>query len=219
MKKIIVLILSLFILVSCTTDIEVEVPEKINNIEKNNSWIIEENQEIEETQKVNDFSSLEQNLELLKEINISEGDIITLNDIMYSVIVENITTEAIEKKDLNICSKLNGNFAIECKQTVIIKNSDIVTKSNWCEQLSDTGAITSCNNKFYKIKALENLDENLCDKILDDSVEKLDINSCRNEIFIEKAIKKLDYVICNKITNFDVRQMCKELVEGQIDIQ
>ncbi len=197
-----VLLFSVFIFSSCN--------QNIPKNEINNNSIVEKNE-------INNNSIVDINIKKLKKYEISENDKAMLNNLINSILVRNVISDAIKNNNLKLCNELDNNFINECKEKVIISNSEENIES--CKQLWNSWAILNCTNNFYKNIAYNKLNESFCKKIIDNSFEKFLVNSCLNDILIKRAVKNLDYNICNKILNTDVISVCKKLVKGEIDIK
>jgi len=204
MKKILIITLPLFILLSCTQN---WVINKANN---SDSWSLEiEQNDLANFQETKTVSDIEKRLSKLKEIEVSNTDLKMLDYTINSIYISSIRNKAQEKNDINICSKLNGNDQYSCKKSVLVKAWDIEK----CSLLTDTWSINTCKNEIISNKAQINLDEKICENIIDESELKFEVNSCRIMALTNKAIKSLDSKMCNKISNELEKNMCIERVK------
>ena len=208
MKKIIIIALSLFVLASCNTENKIET--------KNNSIKAEKQENIENKNIENNFQEkkvsiwdIKNNLSKLENTSLDDDNLRMLNDQVVYLYNDKIKKEAIEKKDLKTCDKLDKNSINSCKVEVI--------KSMWdttkCDSLKEENAIKSCKNEVNRDLANKKLDTKYCDKLIDDSEEKIEIKSCKNRILSEQAIKNLDLGACKKITEKNEVEMCEENVK------
>jgi len=203
MKKLIILFVIIGLLTSCgiqNIEKNYKQTEKKINIEVN-EWIEKNNINFNNKNKLS-FNKIEEKIIKLKELNLSEDELMFLNDELENILNRNIEELALEKNDYNICDKSRNSS--NCKKKLILKNQKI----NDCKILVDTWSIISCQNDINEDLAEKNLDETFCDKIIDDSEELFEVNNCKNNIFIEKARKTQDIKICNKITEKIEKEMC-----------
>ena len=209
-KKIGLIIASLLLLASCSNT--------ENNLETKNDSLKTEKQEIVKKQEniKNDFQEkkvsiwdIKNNLSKLENTALDDDNLRMLNDQIVFLYNDKIKKEAIEKKDLKTCDKLDKNSINSCKVEVI--------KSMWdttkCDSLKEENAIKSCKNEVNRDLANKKLDTKYCDKLIDDSEEKIEIKSCKNRILSEQAIKNLDLGACKKITEKNEVEMCEENVK------
>lgn len=193
MKKIIVITFSLFALLSC-------------GIETDNEII--ENKIVENIEKEISFSSLENNLNKLKSFELNSWELGFINSELLSIFNRKIEEKAFNTNDLSVCEQLDENVD-NCKYNVTIKFNDIEK----CNLLSADFFIIDCKNQITKNIAYDNLDETVCDDLLDDSEEKYIINSCINRVITLKASKGLDLNLCEQISNVNEQDFCREAVE------
>lgn len=211
MKKIIIIALTIFALTSCgqnwmnnnaeTWISQVEL-DSINIVqEKEKDWdIIEE--------KITVWK-IEKSLFKLNGVDVSNDDLQMLDENINYIYNNSITNKALENNDITLCSKLEENNQYSCKKSIIVKWWNIEK----CYELTNTWSINSCKNEIFYKKADSDLDESICEKIIDESEEKFEINSCKNRILTEKARVSLDKNICKKIDNMNDRSMCLEIIQ------
>ena len=212
MKKIIILLALSVLISSCW--VKQEINKTVNKISVENKVETQENiaWDIEnpwiENNKIT-VSDLEKNISKLKNIKVWSEDLRLLNEQIIWIFNNSITSEAIKKLDVNICDKSDKNYSDNCKMQVLREIWD----AEKCSIFSETGALNNCKNEILKTNAEKKLDENICDKLIDNSPEKFEINSCKNRVLEQKAIKNLDSNVCKKITEKSQIDMCIENVK------
>lgn len=234
MKKIITIILALFILASCSTNNE-QVKKQGNTVEKNEQNIQKQASEnslednIKET-KI-DFSTLEKNLEKLKNIKISSENLDLLNSEIINMYDQAIYEEALKEKNVEICKKAERNYVEECKKMIFIEKKDI----NSCDTLKEENAKIYCKNEILKANALEKLDEKLCDKlifpkegnieweedknVLENNFQKEEIQNCKITVLNTKALKEKNPNICKKIPIKEEQKNCIDFVKSETQLE
>lgn len=213
MKKIIIIALAVFTLASCgqnSDNVKKETWEKNVQVEKTEVKVVE----VEENgEKKISFNDLEVSLGKLKNVELESMELEMLDMQLQDTLKRNIEKRAIENNDAKICEKLDKNLAENCKNEVFVKTGKIEN----CNGLVGKWNIDNCKNEINTNLAEKSLDENICEKIIDNSEDKYKINSCKNKIIIKKAEKNLDLKICEQIIDnseekFEI-QMCKDIVE------
>ena len=198
------------------------IQENSNNIQLGD--IIEEDplinsvEEIEsEKEVVTVFSDLENNLRKLKSLDLDSNELEFLNLELLNALKREMEEKAVKSNNLSICDELDNNVNI-CKYFAAVKSNDI----NNCDKLWDESSIINCKNEINEIIAYKNLDESICNDILDDTEKKYLINSCINKVITKKALKNWDGNVCKQISNIEEQNFCKESVEmeklGNIDL-
>jgi len=220
-KKIGLIIASLLLLASCSnTENNIKIKNNSSKIEKQE--IVKKEENIENKNIENDFQEkkvsvwdIKNNLSKLEDTALDNNDLRMLNDQVVFLYNDKIKKEAIEKKDLKICDKLDKNFINSCKVEVI--------KSMWdttkCDSLKEENTIKSCKNEINRNLANKKLDTKYCDELIDDSEEKIEIKSCKNRVLNEQAIKNLDLNACKKISEKNEVEMCEELVKMEEEMK
>jgi len=59
------------------------------------------------------------------------------------------------------------------------------------------------------------MDEKICDNIIDNSAQKIEINNCQSMILQKKAINNLDTKICDKISEDVNKKFCLDIVKNE----
>ena len=228
MKKIIIIALSLFILLSCNTESKIEkeiVSDK--NIEVK-SEIVNTPELLEGSSKIT-ISDLEKNISKLKDIDFNSEDLRMLNEQVIWMFNNSIENEAIKNNDAWICKKLDKNNIENCKKQVYIKSKKIDS----CDNLVENYAKRDCKNSILKEQANSNLDETICDTLIFEEqeiveaeedllivgIKKYEINNCKNRVYEKKALKNIDSNICKKISEKNEIEMCEELVKMEKEMK
>lgn len=222
MKKILILILSLFIITSCwnnTQDINITNKADINNEKQDTANIMHNNWEQEDV--LNEWITSNKILDpILDRINnwkidTEFCDSIENNKIKLRCKVElksreerKVIFETTEKAkndlDIKVCNSLNNqdqknnciSWVIETKIQFWVKDKRICDEiPEWNKQLELL--INRCLSNYYYSQAKEKQDIQLCDKIWD----KLQKSSCLNEIFNTEKENITDIKYCDIFWN------------------
>ena len=227
MKKIIIIALSLFILVSCweITENKVETNKKI---EIKNEVIENNNPEtFDNIDKKVSISDIKNNLTKLESINIDSIDLNMINTNIELLYNNKIELEALKINDIKICEKISDEGSNDsCKKRFFIAKNDI----KWCDLLKATDMQRICKNNIIEKEASKTFNEKLCEKMIFQKQENPDwieilvlenwteeIQNCKNRVLIEKSIFKKNINICENISNKNEVNMCKELVKMEIE--
>ena len=202
MKKIIVIMLSLLFLASC------------NNvgIENNESQATEAELKVHEYGEF-EINELEKNLAKVKNIELESWELEFINLELVEIFNRQIEKKALNDNDLSICEQLEDNVD-DCKYNVTVMSKDI----NNCDKLLEESYILNCKNDITVNIATEDLDESICNDIIDESGEKHIFNSCITRVIMSKASQNWDSNLCNKINNLADQSVCIEAVEMENDL-
>lgn len=239
MKKLIIILLSIFILTSCNNEWKITTDDTSkktweentssttwNEITNSSTWNeLTNNPTWEEPtndliwQKTITYSDLKENLEKIKDIDLPPMEAEMLNYELKHIFTSNIKKESIDKNDIKICEKLNADEIEWCKTEFIYNKAMTSNNPSDCEAITDTWSINSCKNNIFLTQANKKSDISICDKIIDNSEEKFELNMCKNNILLEKARKDLDSNICNKITTDMEKQMCTDMIKMEKEMK
>ena len=214
MKKIIILAFMVIILASCGNT---EIIEKIEPIQEKPTQIKIDNIETidKNIEKKITFSDLEYNLSKIKSIDLDEQKIMLINEELKNIFTSSIIEKAKKENDIKMCTQLNSNSQNFCEMEIIVNSKNVDN----CNNLSNTWSIDSCKNDITMNLASKELNEKLCDNLIDKSEKKNRINSCKNEILFEKALKNLDIKFCDKISETSQKESCKNMLKMEKEMK
>jgi len=237
MKKILILLFTLFIVTSCNNEVTTNNVAEVGKTEVKgevvtDSWNVENKEVNDVVEKVKAESSsidevkvkpdntlaldswvkykdVKKNLEKLEGLNVDGMELEMINSQLKNIYTSHVKNEVKEKNDINLCDKLDSGELESCKTQFVISKWD----SKECEILWNTWSVNKCKNTIITNQANSNLDEKVCDKLIDVTEEKSEINSCKDSIYLEKARKKSNIIFCTKITDEVSKNMCKDMVK------
>jgi hypothetical protein len=233
MKKILILLITFFILTSCNnkennkvetsevkkTEVVTEIiPEVINEKDLD---IVVENVE-ENLDKWITFSEIRSNLSKLEGLNLENRQLEEINIQLKSIYSNYIYNQVKKTENTTLCEKLNSYESDICKTNFIVSNSLESWNTEKCEILSGSWVINNCKNSIHNENAKKNLSVVECEKISND-MEK---NMCIEMIKMEKEmaerelkeakIRKREEIKMRKREEIQMRQI-EEIKMRQIE--
>ncbi len=217
MKKIIVLIMSVFILFSCSNEVK---NIDVDSVEINTVDIIDAVDMVDvvdnDTSKTIIISEIKNTLDKIdSETDISIDELSMISSMTTNLLSSYIEEKAINENDKTICDSLDNKYA--CIFRVVQEDAKNSEKVELCNVLEEESAVSNCKINTIEFLANKNKDANLCDKLVDDSEDKIIINSCKNKIFMDIAIEFEDKKECNKISDENEKDICIEMIEMNND--
>lgn len=130
-----------------------------------------------------------------------------------------INEKAINNWDYKICESLTDlSLVSSCKEIVILNLSAINNDVNICNELWDKKAY--CVSQILTKKAMETLDEKICDNIEDEksastwAIEFWNYEkTCKDTVFMHLASSKNSRAYCYKIDDKNMQDICKTNIQ------
>lgn len=211
MKKIILLVLSLFLISCNNSEIVNEKLEEVSNNKVVDTSVNSISLTIEENE--NKLDNLKNKIDKLNDLWLEEFE---LEDLIFSVdnlyknkILNKVKTES----DISLCEKLEEKDLVECKIIYAVDKLDYEI----CKNFSNETNLNNCNNRIIYNQLSDSENSDLCNNLL--WVDEIEINSCKDNYNRNKAFSTLDKMYCEKINEEIEKNMCNDMVNMEIEMK
>lgn len=190
MKKIIILMILSFLLVSCWLNDDVNVNNNSTSTIKKENW--------------------PNVVWILKSWDISKCDELKDPEKIQNC-VDNINYDNARKNlDLEFCNKItNEKLLKSCNQEIIFSKANITKDINICDDLIDETSIAWCKNNITMNLVYEKEDIGLCEDYIWDK------NICRDNYNLSLFNQTKEKEYCEKIIDENIKQTCLSQILDQ----